>query len=57
MCTVTVSNVAHCQRWAGKADSAGASSVLNRLKRLPSSFWNRRSLSDGSNAASARSAA
>jgi len=57
MCTATVLKVAHCQRCAGKADSVGASSEANRLARLPSSFWNRRSLSEGSNAARTASAA
>src|SRR6218665_1499247 len=57
MCTVTVLKLAHCQRCAGKAASVGASSEANRLARLPSIFWNWRSSSEGSKAASAASAA
>ena len=57
MCALTVLKVAHCQRWAGRLDRAGASRLANRLARLPSIFWKRRSLSEGSSAVMAASAA
>src|SRR6218665_2155113 len=57
MCTVTVLKLAHGKSCAGKSASVGASSEANSLARLPSIFWNWRSLSEGSKAASAASAA